>query len=626
MTAQEIRERILDVVGQNGGHLSSSLGAVEIAMALAEIFDPMTDRIVWDVGHQAYAWKILTDRGGRDFSTLRKLDGVSPFPNPAESAADAAVAGHAGVSISVAAGLAAARDARGSSEHVIAVVGDGALVNGTSFEALNNLAASTKKLIVILNDNEMSISRPAGSFAKLLGRLITNVRYNRVKTAAENAGHKMKLTFLRGIYHKVEGRIKSWFLGNAYFEQFGLRYVGPVDGHDLAQLKDAFTVAKEYKRSVIVHVVTKKGKGYEPAEKDPTRFHGVSAGQISEKSKSEEQGEVVVGSRSRTEDIKSSAVRLPTTARTITGLSWSDAFGSALCEAALKDERIVALTAGMKDGTGLAQFAKVFRDRFFDVGIAEGHMVAFAAGMAAGGRRPVVAVYSTFLQRAIDQVMHDVCLSNLPVVFCVDRAGAVGADGVTHQGLYDIAMLRTLPNLTICQPKDAEDLKALLDEALKRNGPTVIRYPRGVAARKSKSEGVVVQRNDENSTVRLPTTTTAISIWATGDQLEKAYSVAARIPDAEVVFARYLKPFDAELLKAQRTEGRRIVSIENGAIAGGFGEAIGADLKFGWPDEFIPHGSVAELENRYGFDVESIASAINRTIEQSEQSGNSSYG
>ena len=623
MTPQEIRERILDVVGKNGGHLSSSLGAVEIAVAIAEVFDPMTDRVVWDVGHQAYAWKILTEasRGGKDFATLRKLDGISPFPNPAESAADAAIAGHAGVSLSVAAGLAAARDARGTDEHVIAVVGDGALVNGTSFEALNNLAAATKKLIVVLNDNDMSISRPAGSFAKLLGRLITNVRYNRVKTAAENAGHKLKLTFLRGIYHGIESRIKSWFLGNAYFEQFGLRYVGPVDGHDLDRLKAAFTVAREYKRSVIVHVVTKKGKGYAPAEKDPTKFHGVGAGEV--ESKSKEQGEVVVGSRSRTEDVKSSAVRLPTTATTTAHLSWSDCFGGALCEAALKDERIVALTAGMKDGTGLSQFAKVFPSRFLDVGIAEGHMVAFAAGLAAGGRRPVVAVYSTFLQRAIDQVMHDVCISNLPVVFCVDRAGAVGADGVTHQGLYDIAMLRTLPNLTICQPKDAEDLKALLGEALKRNGPTVIRYPRGrvpgagcrVPGTKEKSPALSTEH-------QAPST----MIWATGDQLEKAYSVAARIPGTEVVFARYLKPFDAELLKRQRTEGKRIVSIENGAVAGGFGEAIRADLRFGWPDEFIPHGSVAELEKRYGFDADAIVAALSRTIEQSEQSNNSSYG
>ena len=359
MTPQEIRERILDVVGQNGGHLSSSLGAVEIAMALVEVFDPEKDRVVWDVGHQTYAWKILTDRGGRDFTTLRKLDGVSPFPNPAESAADAAVAGHAGVSISVAAGLAAARDARGSDEHIIAVVGDGALVNGTSFEALNNLAAATKKLIVVLNDNEMSISRPAGSFAKLLGRLITNVRYNRVKAAAENAGHKLKLTFLRGVYHGIESRIKSWFLGNAYFEQFGLRYVGPVDGHDLEQLKDALTVAKEYKRSVIVHVVTKKGKGYPPAEKDPTGYHGIGPHQV------------------------------PLTSRSAG--TWSDAFGDALIEAARTDDRIVALTAGMKDGTGLEGFARAYPSRFFDVGIAEGHMVAFAAGLAAGGAAGILS-------------------------------------------------------------------------------------------------------------------------------------------------------------------------------------------------------------------------------------------
>ena len=565
MTPQEIRERILDVVGKNGGHLSSSLGAVEIATALAETFDPQKDRVVWDVGHQAYAWKILTEasRGGKDFSTLRKTDGVSPFPNPAESVADAAVAGHAGVSISVAAGLAAARDARGTDEQVVAVVGDGALVNGTSFEALNNLASATKKLIVVLNDNEMSISRPTGSLAKILGRLITNVRYNRVKTAAENAGHRMKLTFLRGLYHKAESRIKSWFLGNAFFEQFGLRYVGPVDGHSLDQLKAALTVAKEYKRSVIVHVVTKKGKGYGPAEKDPTGYHGIGPHQI------------------------------PLTSRSSD--TWSDAFGDALIKAARTDGRIVALTAGMKDGTGLEGFARAYSSRFFDVGIAEGHAVAFAAGLAAGGRRPVVAIYSTFLQRAVDQVMHDVCIANLPVVFCVDRAGAVGADGVTHQGLYDIAMLRTLPNLTICQPKDAEDLRALLNEALKRNGPTVIRYPRGRAP-----QSIAVDSDRQQSNV---------AIWATGDQLGKAREVAARV-GAEVTFARYLKPFDEELLRQQRAKGKKVVSIENGAVAGGFGEAIGADLKFGWPDEFIPHGSVAELEKRYGFDADSIVAKI----------------
>ena len=585
MTPQEIRTRILETVSRNGGHLASSLGAVELAMALHETFDARKDRIVWDVGHQAYAWKILTEEGRKPFSTLRQFGGLAPFPNPAESVADAAVAGHAGVSVSVAAGLAAARDRKGTDEQVVAVVGDGALVNGTSLEALNNLAVATEKLIVVLNDNEMSISRPAGSLAKLLGRLITNVRYNRVKTAAENAGHRLKLTFLRGIYHKLESRIKSWFLGNAFFEQFGLRYIGPVDGHDLAALKSAFTVAREDKRSVLVHVVTKKGKGYGPAEQDPTAWHGVGPFPY---------GDGGVSCEARTEKRKAR--------------SWSDAFGQALCELAQEDARVVALTAGMKDGTGLADFARAFPRRFYDVGIAEGHMVAFAAGLAAGGCRPVVAVYSTFLQRAVDQVMHDVCISRLPVVFCVDRAGVVGADGATHQGLYDIALLRTFPNLTICQPKDADDLKALLSEALTRDGPTVIRYPRGTVPEAAAEAGAALAR--PAAAAAPPAPRHSFAIWATGDQLAKASAVAAQVPGTEVVFARTLKPFDRALLARQRAEGRRIVSLENGAVTGGFGEAIGADLRFGWPDVFIPHGSVAALEKRYGLDAAAIVAAI----------------
>ena len=502
---------------ENGGHLASSLGAVEIAMALAEVFDPEKDRIVWDVGHQAYAWKILTGRND-SFGTLRRLDGVAPFPSPAESAADAAVAGHAGVSISVASGLAAARDALGTGTHVVAVIGDASIANGTAFEAINNLTAATGKLIVVLNDNEIGMSRPVGSFS------------------------------------------------SRFFEHFGLRYIGPVDGHDLAKLRTAFTVAKEYKRSVVIHVLTKKGRGYAPAESDPTAYHGVSA----------------TG--------KTSAPR------------WSDAFGEALCGLAREDARIVALTAAMKDGTGLVGFAKEFPRRFYDVGISEGHMVAFAAGLAAGGMRPVVAVYSTFLQRAVDQVMHDVCLPNLPVVFCVDRAGVVGADGATHQGLYDIAMLRCLPNLTICQPRDEADLKALLVEALKRNGPTVIRYPRGAFPGR----------------MELPPSVQGarLAIWATGDWLAKARDVAARLAKAEppimceVVHARYIKPFDAELLSRQRAAGMAVASLENAAVAGGLGEAIGADFRFGWPDEFVPHGSPAELELRYGLDAESVAAKL----------------
>ena len=580
MTAEETRRIILEATRARGGHLASSLGAVEIALALAEIFEPTKDRIVWDVGHQAYAWKIATGRGER-FATLRQLDGLAPFPNPAESPADAAVAGHAGSALSVALGLAAARDARGTDESVVAVVGDASMANGHSFEALNNCAAETKKLIVVLNDNEMSISRPVGSLAKLFGRLITNVRYNRVKKAAEAAGHRLRLTFLRGVYHRIESRIKGLFLGNRFFEQFGLRYIGPVDGHDLAALRAAFTVAREDKRSVLVHVVTKKGCGYAPAERNPTKYHGVSPATFAE-----EEG----------------ASKPPVFDAIHNRPDWSTVFGSLVTDLAKADGRVVALTAGMKDGTGLAPFAEAFPARFHDVGIAEGHLVGFSAGLAAGGLRPVVAVYSTFLQRAVDQVMHDVCISSLPVVFCVDRAGVVGADGVTHQGVFDLAMLRSLPNLTICQPCDGVEFKLMLEAAVNRSGPTVIRYPRGrsPAPRNVVGEGLAVPV----ANIRAP-----VQLWVTGDWLDKALDVAEKT-GVGVVYARYLKPFDAELLARQRAAGMTVVSLENGVSAGGFGEAIGAEMRLGWPDAFVPHGSVAELERRYGLDVESVARRV----------------
>ena len=551
----ELRHRILETVSKNGGHLASSLGAVEIAMALAEVFDPETDRIVWDVGHQAYAWKILTGRDG-DFGTLRKMGGISGFPNPAESKADAAVAGHAGVALSVAEGLAAARDRRGGKEHVVAVIGDASIANGTSFEALNNCAAATKRLIVVLNDNDMSIAKPAGSIAKGLGRLTSGIRYNRAKNVAKKVGRALRLSFLYGLVHWVKNRLKTMMLRNVWFEEFGFHYLGPINGHDLAALASALTAAKEENRPVLLHVVTKKGHGYGPAEKDPTAWHGV--------------GPFPWPSTPDTVDLA-----LPTDGQKSPPVpGWSEAFGDALCELAKDDDRVVALTA-----------------------------VAFAGGLAAGGMRPVVAVYSTFLQRAVDQVMHDVAISNLPVVFCVDRAGVVGADGVTHQGLYDIAMLRCLPNVTICQPKDAEDLKSLLKEALDRNGPTVIRYPRGKVPTGRGNEAPAI-----NQTIKQSNNQT-IAIWATGDWYGKACEVASRVGGI-AVHARYLKPFDSALLAKQRAAGMKIVSIENGAVAGGFGEAIGADVKFGWPDAFIPHGTQAELEKKYGLDVDSISEVL----------------
>lgn len=582
MTALEIRNRILAAVSRNGGHLASSLGAVELAMALAQTFDPEKDRIVWDVGHQAYAWKILTGRADR-FDTLRRLDGLSGFPNPAESRADAAVAGHAGVAISVAEGMAAARTARGGDEQVVAVVGDASLSNGTSLEALNNCVNADGKIIVILNDNEMSISKPTGALSRYLGRLIAGRRYNRVKAAVKAVEKAFGMSFLNKPIRRVKTFIKRMLIGHAYFEQMGLRYMGPVDGHDVAALTAALDVAKKDRRSVLLHVVTVKGRGYAPAVKDPEKWHGVGAFTIA----------------ASPEDDRAAA---PAERQT----TWSDVFGAALTAAAEKDRRIVALTAAMKDGTGLTEFAARFPRRFKDVGISEGHMVAYAAGLAAGGMRPVVAVYSTFLQRAVDQVMHDVCIAKLPVVFCVDRAGVVGADGVTHQGVFDIALLRALPNLTICQPKDADDLAALLDEALRRDGPTVIRYPRGLAGHSpalSTGSPVLSPRGDGQAVLG------QMAIWATGDWYGKACAIAARV-GGTAVHARYLKPFDAALLKRQRAAGMTIVSLENGSVAGGFGEAIGADVKFGWPDEFIPHGTQAELERRYGLDVESITEVL----------------
>ena len=585
MNALEVRQKILETVSKNGGHLASSLGAVEIAMALREVFDPERDRVVWDVGHQAYAWKLLTGRWD-EFGTLRKMGGISGFPNPNESKADAAIAGHAGVALSVAEGLAAARDRKGTDENVVAVIGDASIANGTSFEALNNCAAATRRIIVVLNDNDMSIAKPTGSFARTLGRLTSGVRYNRVKNAAKKAGRALRLSFLYGFVHWVKNRLKTMMLKNVWFEEFGFHYLGPVDGHDLAALVSALTAAKEEDRPVLLHVVTKKGRGYGPAEKNPTAWHGV--------------GPFAYPPGPDTVDLA-----LPTDAPPAAKApSWSEAFGAALSEIAREDSRVVALTAAMRDGTGLAPFAREFPGRFFDVGIAEGHMLAFAGGLAAGGMRPVVAIYSTFLQRAVDQVMHDVAIANLPVVICVDRAGVVGADGVTHQGLYDLAMLRCLPNLTICQPRDADDLKALMREALGRNGPTVIRYPRGKAPQPQTPGAIGSAAQAHHASV---------AIWATGDWYGKACEVAERVGGV-AVHARYLKPFDAKMLAEQRAKGMKIVSLENGAVAGGFGEAIGADVKFGWPDEFVPHGTCAELEKRYGLDVDSIAERLRSTF------------
>ncbi len=578
---EALRREILEVVSKTGGHLASSLGAVELACALAEVFDPERDRVLWDVGHQSYAWKLLTKRR-HPFSTLRQFGGESPFVNPDESAADAFVAGHAGNAFAAALGMAAARDARGSGEHVVAVVGDASLANGETLEALNNCATVTKKLILVLNDNAMSISPSRGAMARFLGRLISNVRYNRMKTAVETVGHRLKLTFLRKAYHGVEQAIKSIWLGNAFFEQFGLRYVGPVDGHNLEAVRSALTVAKEYKRSVVVHVTTEKGHGFAPAQADPSRWHGVGPFDLG-------HPDAAAGAPAK--------------------VGWSEVFGAALAEAARNDARVCAVVAAMKGGTGLSGFADEFPDRLYDVGISESCAVTFAAGLAKAGMRPVVAIYSTFLQRAFDQIMHDVCILNLPVVFAIDRAGCVGADGRTHHGMFDIPMLRCLPNMSVLQPRDAASLKSMLSAAFARGGPVAIRWPRGAPPPDGPSAPLVWGEAEP-----LAAPDARVQLWALGDQVPKARAAAALLAErgieAGVVDARFAKPHDAALLARQRAAGAFVASLENGAVSGGFGEAIGADARFGWPDAFVEHGSVAELERVNGFTAQDVAQGV----------------
>ena len=548
--ASRLRRQMLESVSRNGGHLASSLGAVELAIALVRVFDPAKDRVLWDVGHQAYAWKLLTGRDER-FDTLRRFGGISGFPNPEESPCDAFVAGHAGAALAAAEGLAVARDRLGGKEHVVAVVGDAALANGMALEALNDCAKRTERLVLVVNDNGSATS------VAPLGALL------------ESAG-------------------------------FGV--TRRIDGHDIAAMEDVFAMAKAAHGPIAVRVTTVKGKGFPPAEADPTAWHGVGPFEIG-----------------------GSAAPRPAS-------GWSDVFGAAVCAAARRDSRVCALTAAMREGTGLLPFASEFPDRFFDVGICEEHLVACGSGLAKGGMRPVVAVYSTFLQRAVDQVMHDVCLMNLPVVFGVDRAGAVGADGRTHHGMFDIPMLRCLPNLSILQPKDAAELAAMVDAALTRNAPTAIRYPRGVPRVFKDVKGVKVFKESKDvkdvkdvkdfnglkwgKAEQISSPDAPIQLWALGDQVAKALDVAALLEArgvlAGIVNARFVKPFDADLLARQRSGGARIVSLENGAAAGGFGEAIGADMRFGWPDEFVAHGSVAELEAAHGLTAEAIAESILR--------------
>ncbi len=595
LLAEELRETIINTVSKNGGHLASNLGSVELTIALLRIFSPPLDRVVWDVGHQAYTWKLLTGRRDQ-FSTLRTSGGLSGFTKPDESPCDASISGHAGTALSTALGMAVGQARQGKSGHVVAVIGDASMTNGISLEALNNLEDIDAKIVVILNDNEMSISQNVGALSRRLGRMLTSVRYNRIKAAAEAAGHRMHMTALRGVYHKLEQAIKSIWLQNAFFEEFGLRYIGPIDGHDFVALENAFMSARNDKRSVLIHVATQKGRGYKPAEKAPSDWHGVSPFDC-------ESGEQTKGSAK----------------------GYSQTCGETLTTLAQDNASIMAITAAMCSGTGLAAFAKQYPRRFFDVGICEAHAVVFASGLAATGYRPVFAVYSSFLQRAVDCVMHDVCIQNLPVLFCIDRAGVVGSDGPTHHGIYDIPMLRCLPNLVMMQPADNHELDAMIRFALTHDGPATIRYPREPGPQAGMRECATIPIELGKAQVISNPPGATVWLWALGDMIPLATEVAEKLASkgivAGIVNARFIKPLDIALLKRQAVQGAKLfITFENGAAAGGFGSSISEALAaegistpvkiIGWPDRFMGQGTTAQLRESAELTADRIVQSV----------------
>lgn len=599
--ARELRETIIATVAKNGGHLGSSLGVVELTLAIHKVFDSPQDRIVWDVGHQAYGHKLLTGR--RDsFHTLRQLDGISGFPKRKESEHDAFDVGHASTSISAALGMSAGIDIQGGNERVIAIIGDGSLTAGMAFEALNHAGDLKKNLIVILNDNEMSISPNVGALASFLSRKMSSELFVRFKKETQNflnhvPGFGKDLVSLA---RRAEESLKGFITPGMLFEAFGFDYFGPLDGHNLPELIETLQNVRKIRGPVLLHVGTRKGKGYKPAEDNPTLFHGVGPFD-------RETGEVG-GSKPA-------------------AISYTHVFGETLVDMAARDERIVAITAAMPAGTGLNRFAKAYPQRFFDVGIAEQHAVTFAAGLACRGLRPVVALYSTFLQRAYDNVLHDVCLQNLPVSFALDRGGLVGADGPTHHGVFDYSFLRHLPNIVLMAPRDAMELQRAMLTASNASGPFVYRYPRG------KAEGVNLDQPIEPLTIGQAEVLRQgkdASILAVGTMVNQAL-VAAEILaekniELQVVDARFIKPLDEEMIITLARQSPLLLTAEENALQGGFGSAVLELLsdrglavgveRIGIPDHFIEQGTQAELWQRLGLDAASIAQRIQQALEK----------
>ena len=589
----EIRDYIIDVTSKNGGHIGPSLGVVELTVALLKVFDPEVDRIVWDIGHQAYSWKILTGRK-EQFRTLRQYKGISGFLKRTESRYDHFGAGHSSTSISASLGMRKAKDLLKKDGWTVAVIGDGAMTAGQAFEGLNHAGwLDPDRFIVILNDNQISISPNVGALFTYFNRIITNEVFQKSRQTLKDVIKKVFGESGAKIARKFEEYVKGLFAPGIIFEELGFTYVGTIDGHNLAELEKTLENVKKMRGPIIVHVLTQKGKGYTPAEQNPTPFHGISP------------FDKITG-------VPIKKVGSPP--------SWSKVFGKALVELAEKDEKIVAITPAMKEGSGLTEFAEKFPDRFFDVGIAEQHAATFAAGLSAEGMKPVLSYYSTFLQRGYDQVIHDIALQHLPVVIAIDRAGLVGEDGPTHHGVYDIAFLRAIPDIVISAPKDQQELRDLLYTAVNSDKVFAIRYPRGSAV----GEEVKGFNEIPIGSWEILEEGKDIAILAVGKYVQKGLEVRKQLKkygfNPTVVNARFIKPVDDNLLSEILKKHKYIVTMEDGALNGGFGSAVAEYildnrfmnelLRFGIPDRFVQHGKIDKLEEELGLLPHQMAEKI----------------
>lgn len=596
LLAQEIRDFLIGSISKTGGHLASNLGAVELTMALHLFLDLPEDKVVWDVGHQSYTHKLLTGRR-EGFDQLRKFGGMSGFPKTKESDCDCFNTGHSSTSVSAGLGLVKARDLKGENNMVVAVIGDGSLTGGMAYEALNNAAKLETNYIIVLNDNNMSISENVGGMSKYLNSVRTADSYLNLRDGIYNTlrdtpiGNKM-IDRIR----RAKNGFKQLVVPGMLFEDMGITYLGPVDGHDVSALLRTFQEARRIRKAVIVHVITEKGKGYAPAERHPARFHGA------------EPFEIETG--------------LPTKPRTTA--NYTDIFSTVMLKLASRDDKVVAITAAMPDGTGLKRFRNVYPDRFFDVGIAEEHAVTFAAGLAAGGMKPVVAIYSSFLQRAYDQILHDVCLQNLPVVFAIDRAGLVGSDGETHQGIFDLSYLSSIPNMHVLAPKNKWELSDMMKYAVSLGAPVAVRYPRGEAFAGLKEFRAPVK----TGMAEVLYAEGDVCLMAVGSMVVTALEVKEKLAASgircSIVNARFVKPIDTEAVRWAAQNHDLVVTMEENVASGGYGEKVreywdtlpadGRLMNVVLPDDYIEHGNVELLKKEVGIDAESVTSRIRKEL------------